>query len=189
MIRKIFLLWAFSVGSLVAYGQTIGVKTDVVSDALLFSPNLGVEVSVGPRLTLDLSAHYAPFSSGDTKRWKHWMIRPELRYWLCQPFGGHFFGVHVFGGEYNVANKKVLFGLYDIDDRRVEGWGVGAGLTYGYHWILSPRWGLEASIGLGGAYTKYDKYRCTHCGEKIGSDHKTYLGPTKASVSVIYMIK
>lgn len=187
--KKVFLLWALSVSSVATYGQIIGVKTDVLSDALLLSPNLGVEVSIGHRLTLDLTAHYNPFSSGDTKRWKHWMVRPELRYWLCQPFGGHFFGVHAFGGEYNVANKKFLFGAYDIKDKRSEGWGAGAGLTYGYHWILAPRWGVEASIGVGGAYTKYNQYRCTHCGEKLNSDHKWYLGPTKASVSLIYMIR
>lgn len=187
--KKVFLLLALSVSSLATYGQIIGVKTDVLSDALLLSPNLGVEVSVGPRLTLDLTAHYNPFSSGDEKRWKHWMVRPELRYWLCQPFSGHFFGVHAFGGEYNVSNKKFLFGVYDIKDKRSEGWGAGAGLTYGYHWIVAPRWGVEASIGVGGAYTKYSQYRCAHCGEKLNSDHKWYLGPTKASVSLIYMIK
>lgn len=187
--KKVFLLLALSAGSLAMHGQIIGVKTDVLSDALLLSPNLGVEVSVGPRLTLDLTAHYNPFSTGDTKRWKHWMVRPELRYWLCQPFSGHFFGVHAFGGEYNVANKKFLFGVYDIKEMRSEGWGAGAGLTYGYHWIVAPRWGVEASIGVGGAYTKYNQYSCTHCGEKLGSDHKWYLGPTKASVSLIYMIR
>lgn len=187
--KKIILLLALSFGSLVSYGQIVGVKTDVLSGALFQSPNLGAEVSIGPRMTLELTAHYNSFSTDDAKRWKHWMVRPELRYWLCQPFSGHFFGVHAFGGEYNVADKKVLFGAYDIKKVRSEGWGVGAGLTYGYHWIVAPNWGIEAAIGVGGAYTKYNQYRCENCGEKIGSDHKVYLGPTRASVSVIYMIR
>ena len=57
------------------------------------------------------------------------------------------------------------------------------------HWILGNRWNLEASIGVGYAYLDYTKYKCKKCGEKLGSGHKNYVGPTKAAISLIYIIK
>ncbi len=41
---------------------------------------------------------------------KHWLVHPEFRYWLCERFNGHFFGVHLLGGEYNISKVKLPFG-------------------------------------------------------------------------------
>ena len=38
--------------------------------------------------------------------------------------------------------------------------------------------GIEAMIGAGYAYMKYDKLRCAECGEREGSYTRTYFGPT-----------
>ena len=55
--------------------------------------------------------------------------------------------------------------------------------------LLKKRWSLEASVGVGYARIVYDKYPCTQCGTKEKEDNKNYFGPTKASVSLIYVIK
>ena len=65
----------------------------------------------------------------------------------------------------------------------------GGGLSIGHSWILKKRWILEASIGLGYARILYDKYPCATCGTKLKDTSKNYLGPTKASLSLIYLIK
>lgn len=54
---------------------------------------------------------------------------------------------------------------------------------------IEKRWSIEASVGLGYARILYDKYPCTTCGTKQKDASKNYLGPTKASVSLIYLIK
>jgi hypothetical protein len=55
--------------------------------------------------------------------------------------------------------------------------------------VLGNRWGLEATVGVGYAYLDYDKYPCAKCGRKIGSASEHYFGPTKAGITLIFMIK
>lgn len=65
---------------------------------------------------------------------------------------------------------------------------LGAGIAYGYTWALSKHWNLEAEIGLGYVFSKYDQYECEKCGEKV-KDNKThnYVGPTKAALNLVYV--
>ncbi len=172
------------------WGQSVALKTNLAADAVL-SPNLSLELRLGNRITLDVSGHYNPISSKESlHRWKHWLIQPELRLWRCEPFSGHFLGVHLLAGEYNVADISLPFGLYKgVRSARYEGFMMGAGLSYGYQWILSPRWGLEMELGGGYVKASYNRYRCAHCGEKTASGHKNYLGPTKAAFSIVYLLK
>ena len=184
---SVFLTVLLCAGKLGA--QTVAVKSNLLAD-MLTSPNLGVEVRLSERFTLEAGFHYNPFSAGSDKRWKHWFVQPELRYWMCQPYGGHFFGAGLMYGVYNVGKIKLPFGMFSgVRSARYEGYFTGAGLTYGYHFILSPHWSIEASIGAGFLHTGYKRYRCLHCGEKTGSGNKNYLAPTKAAVSLVYMIK
>ena len=172
------------------HGQTIAIKSNLLSDALI-SPNLGAEFALSPGWTLDVSAHYQPFAPDDSKRWKHWMLRSEVRHWLCSSFAGHFWGAHLLGGRFNVGDVRLPFNLLKgTRNNRYEGWTLGAGISYGYHWVLAPHWGVEASLGLGAAYVRYDRYRCGHCGEKLGrAGSKSYFGPTQAAVSLVYIIQ
>lgn len=172
------------------WGQTLAVKTNALLDAV-GSPNISLEQSLGGRLSLDVSGHYNPFSSEQSmRRRKHWLVQPELRLWRCQPFSGHFIGLHVLAGEYNIVDTDLPMGLYKGTKQwRYEGFVMGAGISYGYHFILSPHWGIEAVLGAGFVRASYDRYRCAHCGEKLASGHKNYLGPTKAAISVVYLIK
>ena len=92
------------------------------------------------------------------------------------------------GGEYNMAKIKFPFGIYpNLETTRYQGWGVGAGITYGYQWLLSKHWGMEMAIGVGYVYSEYDRFPCADCGKKIESGAKHYFGPTKAAISFIYL--
>lgn len=173
-----------------AGAQTVAVKSDLLTGGMLASPNLGVELKLSERFTLETGVHYNPFPAGGDKRWKHWFVQPELRYWMCQPYGGHFFGANLMYGVYNVAKARLPFGLFKgVRSERYEGDFTGVGISYGYHFILSPRWGLETSIGVGFLHTRYERYRCAHCGEKTGSGNRNFIAPTKASISLVYMMQ
>ncbi|MCI1682101.1 MAG: DUF3575 domain-containing protein [Bacteroides sp.] len=173
-----------------SFGQVVAVKTNLIANAM-GSPNVSLEVKLGTSLTLDLCGHYYPFYSKESLyRWRHWLFQPELRFWSCEPFSSHFFGIHFLTGEYNIAHKNLPFGLYPgTHSSRYEGAVLGGGLSYGYQWILSPRWGIEAELGAGYVHVGYERYRCVHCGERTGKGHKIYLGPTKAAISVVYLLK
>lgn len=117
-------------------------------------------------------------------------MQPEVRYWLCDTYNRHFVGAHLHAGVFNVGNIKPLLGIYpSAKGYRYEGETWGAGLVYGYHHVLSSRWSLEYVIGLGWIHADYEKYDCPHCGDFLKADKKDFLGPTKAAISLIYMIK
>ncbi|MBD5358741.1 MAG: DUF3575 domain-containing protein [Bacteroides sp.] len=174
-----------------ARGQDVALKTNLVSDAFL-NPNLGVEFGLAPKWSLDVSGQFNLWTVDDRK-WRHWLVQPEVRYWFCQRFSGHFVGLHALGGEYNWGNLNLDFKFLGTDfsmlkDSRAEGWYVGAGVAYGYAWILNRRWTIEAEIGVGWVYTRYDRYPCAVCGTKL-DDNKphNYFGPTKAAVNLVYV--
>lgn len=59
---------------------------------------------------------------------------------------------------------------------------------YGYTWIMAKHWSLEAEIGLGWIYSRFDVYPCAHCGTKVAEDvSRNYFGPTKAALNLIYV--
>lgn len=165
-------------------GQNMGLKTNVLYNATT-TFSLGAEIGLGKKTSLDLSGAYNPWEFSETKRMKLWMVQPEFRYWFCEKFNGHFVGLHAHVGQYNISGINISDNLKDYN---YQGDFYGAGLSYGYQWILSDRWGIEASLGLGYAHFKYDKYPCAKCGTLIKSDTKNYWGPTKAAVSFIYYI-
>lgn len=172
--------------------QDLALKTNLVADALL-SPSVGAEIGVAPRWTLDIvgGGNFLTFSH--SRRWKHWILQPELRYWLCDRFAGHFFGVHLHGGQYNMGGFNGRYHFLGTDarklaDSRYQGWFVGAGVAYGYAWVLGRHWNLEAEIGLGYSFTRYDRFNCAGCGRKVesGRNHH-YVGPTRAAINIVYL--
>ena len=109
-----------------ASAQRMAVKSNLLADALA-SPNIGVEFLVSPRWTLDIAAHYQPFAPRDGRRWKHWLLQPEARRWLCTPFAGHFWGVHALGGRFNVGGVHLPFNiLKGAREARYEGFWAQA---------------------------------------------------------------
>lgn len=172
------------------FAQKVGIKSNLLYDATS-TINLGVEFGIAPRWTLDISGNYNPWMFSDNRKMKHWLVQPEFRWWSCQRFSGHFLGIHALGGQYNWGGM-LPWGVSPgekLANSRYQGWLAGAGVSYGYHWILGSRWGLEASIGVGYAYVKYDKYPCATCGVRLDSGRRNYFGPTKAGITLIYMIK
>lgn len=185
---RIFISFFMLAFSMTLCAQHVGVKNNLLYDATL-TPNLGIEIGLGKKTTLDLSGNYNPFIFSEGKRIKHWLAQPEFRYWTCERFNGWFFGVHLHGGEFSFAKVRLPFNLYtNLRDNRYEGYYYGGGLSAGYQWMLGKRWNLEATLGVGYARVEYDRYRCADCSPKVGSGSKNYFGPTKAAVSLIYFI-
>ncbi len=185
------LIWIASLAGVGAHAQDWAMKSNLLYDATT-TLNAGVEVGLAPRWSLDVSGNLNAWTFSEGKRWKHWLVQPEARYWLCDRFAGHFFGAHLLGGQYNFGNLNLpdFLGnkLSNLKDYRYQGWFAGAGVAYGYTWILGKHWSVEAEIGFGWAYTRYDKYRCANCGKKVDSGrHHNYVGPTKAALNLIYV--
>ena len=170
-----------------AAAQKVAVKTNALYWASA-SPNLSAEVGLAPHWTLEVGGGLNPFTFKDNLKWKHYQWQGEARYWVCERFYRHFIGLHAGGGELNVS--KVAFPWPKLSsDKRYEGWAVKAGLSYGYSFVLGGRWNLEASIGLGVIHADYSRYGCAVCADHDGNFKKTVFAPTKAGITLVYMIR
>lgn len=193
MISVLTLVLLSSVGSLRAQDR-FAVKTNLLYGGVARTPNLGVEIGLAPRWTLEVSGGYNPFnlqgSDSDNRKLVHWAAMPEFRYWTCQRFNGHFVGVHGLYGNYNIGghNLPLLFGN-GSDAYRYEGHVAGGGVSYGYSVLLGRRWNVEFTVGVGVLYLNYDRYECPKCGQRVEEDaRQLFFGPTKAGITVSFLI-
>lgn len=188
--KCVFLIFAL-LACISAKSQNVALKTNLLSDGFA-NVNLGVEVALSQRCSFDITGDFNAWNVNGHK-WKHWAAQPELRVWICDTFEGSFFGLHAIGGQYNFGNirNSVNFlgsNFSELTDHRFEGWAAGAGIAYGYSWILGKHWNLEAEIGIGWMYTRFTKYKCEECGTAVEKDKPhNYFGPTKAAVNLIYV--
>lgn len=190
IILKFFLvILALATSLSFSYAQKVAIKNNLLYDATV-TPNLALEIAMSRKMTLEMAAGLNFFDFSNNKKIKHFLVQPELRWWTCDVFNGHFFGLHGHGAQFNVGGWDIPVGRLDtFRNNRYQGYLYGGGLSYGYQWLLRPRWNLEASIGGGYARIHYEKYPCTTCGTKLDEGHTNYFGVTKAAVSLIYIIK
>ena len=186
--RNWTLMLLLAVSSL-TWAQKVTISNNLLYDTWL-TPNLRVGLRLSPHWSMGLTAGYRPWPTDDntSRKWKHLLLSPDLRYWTDSVGVHHFFGVNLIYSHYNVADVKFPFGLWKaVRDERRQGDLGAIGLFYGYSWPLGRYWNLETHIGAAVGYTKFDRYQCGHCGTKIGTEKKVFVMP-QAGVSIVYNI-
>ena len=183
-------------GLLVQFGakgqNDVAIKSNILYD-LTATISAGIEVGLAPRWSLDVSGNFNAWTMKNDRRWKHYLVQPEVRYWLCDRFMGHFLALHLHGGQYNfggIKNSINFLGtnLSNLTTHRYQGWLAGAGVGYGYAFVLGRHWNLELEAGIGYAYTVFDEFECAGCGRKVNTDlNHHYFGPTKLAVNFVYL--
>ncbi len=152
--------------------------------------NIAAEHAYNPNQSIELQVAYNPWTINNTKRAKHYLIRPEWRWWTCDKYNGLFLGLNLQGGEFHFSNLHMPFGLFpSLRNHRYEGYFWGGGVSVGYQWIINSRWGIESSLGLGYNRFQYDEYTCDACSPVIRSGLYNYLGLTRLSLSIVYYIR
>ncbi len=161
--------------------QHLAVKTNAVEWAAAGTINAGVELGIAQKWSIDVDGLYNPWTFSDMRSAKMWGVQPELRYWFCRKFSGHFVGLH---GQY--ANYDAGLWKYNYD-----GWLAGAGMSYGYSLPLHERWRLEFNLGLGWNYMDYDKNDRVHYADDVrmyAPETRNYIGITRAGISISFLI-
>lgn len=161
--------------------QRVNIKTNALYWATA-TPNFGVEFRLNRHLTLNLeaAANRLKVKQYDTKALA---FTPEMRYWFsARPQTGHFVGIMGMGTHYDLK----------LDKTRHNGDAFGAGITYGYSFVLGRHWSLETTLGLGALHVREGK---TKDGEtenyhrKGPNNTKWVATPLKAGVTFVYIIK
>ncbi len=142
--------------------------------------NIGGEYAFHPHWSVDLPLVYSPYTIARRYRMRFLYIQPEARYWLDRPMKGHFFGVHLHAGVFNVS-------LDNKNRYQSEKGFHGAGISYGYAMPLSRRWSMEFTVGVGYAFTKYCTYYNVPNGLRYEKDLPYhYWGLTKLGLNFVY---
>ena len=186
-----FIVLFFLKGLTYSNAQNIAFKTNLLYDVSA-TANLGVEIGLAPKWTLDISGNLNTWSKNDQTRWKHWMVLPEARYWFCDRFSRHFLGAHLIGGAFNFGNIKNNLSFLGTDfsvlsHNRYQGYAYGAGAAYGFAFMLSRHLNLELEAGFGYICFDYDTFDCSGCGQLTASGIHHYIGPTKAAVNLVFL--
>lgn len=160
----------------ICQAQKFGIRSNLIG---LASGSLNVEVSkaISDRITLHLPFSWNPFTFVENKKIKHTAIQPGIRLWQWHSYSGLFYGMQAIGIVYNIG----------IEEFRYYGSGVGGSLSIGYSKMLTKSLNIEAEAGLGGGWIVYDKYERPLCGEFEGSWRGYMAGPTRASISIMYI--
>lgn len=186
LITVLFMSWLVP-----AKAQNMAVKTNLLYDATA-TVNLGVEFGLAPKWSFDLSGNLNAWSKNNHTKWKHWMLQPEARYWFCDRFSRHFIGAHLIGGAFNfggLENNVSFFGtdFSVLTDKRYQGYAFGGGVAYGFAFMLSKHLNLELEAGFGYMCLDYETFECSGCGRKVKEDIHHYVGPTKATINLVYL--
>ncbi|WP_280766910.1 DUF3575 domain-containing protein [Parabacteroides sp. PFB2-10] len=162
-----------------ASAQTIGVKTNAVGWGAR-TINAGAEWGFAEKWTADLSAFYNPFSYSRGRTTHLLGVQPEVRYWPCGAWHGHFVGLHGQYASYDWGLKKY----------RYKGNLYGGGLSYGYAWVIADRWNLEATIGFGATRLAHEyRYERRDTNVYLSPNPRTAWGLTRIGINFIYIIK
>lgn len=165
--------------------QTVSLRTNILLWATT-TPNAGVEFAPSRKFTLGMNLAYNAWKLPKDMKLNLYLVEPEVRYWFCRKFEGHFLGVYGQYGHYNIGQISFISSL---TDKVLRGEFYGGGLCYGYHQALGDRWGIEYSLGVGYAYMPYEKFRCVDCGERMGKFTRSFIGPTRTGISIHYLIR
>lgn len=78
MMRRMILLLTIVIAgvSQTVHGQEAAVKTNLLSD-VFFNPNLGLEIGLAPKWTLDITGQFNAWTLSHDRRWKHWVVQPR----------------------------------------------------------------------------------------------------------------
>ena len=167
----------------------IALRTNLLYDATL-SPNLGVDVRVDSLRTVGMLAGLNAWDidKAKNKKWRHALFSLRARKYRDSLFHKGYYEADLIYSHYNVGNTKIPFGLYSaVKDRRLQGDLIALGGKYGYSWILSRTWRIEAEAGVAVGYAWFKEYDCDHCGTYYGKGDRIFLLP-QLGVNVVYII-
>ncbi|GHV01436.1 hypothetical protein FACS1894159_09280 [Bacteroidia bacterium] len=179
IIALLLVLFAFAAPR--AEAQKIALRSNALAWAACGTTNLGLEVALWPRLTLDVEGFCNPWEFDSHRQSKLWASQGELRLWFCRKFTGHFIGLHGGYADYDWGMCKY----------RYEGWSLGGGLSYGYALPIARRWRLEANLGAGYIHRSYDKSDRVQYPDDVvmyGRTVSDRFGLTRAGLNVVFLI-
>lgn len=191
------------------YQPLLAVKTNLLFD-LALCPNVELEIPFGRRGNWSrwslmaevwfpwwrvrqnpdgkLNPYYRSDQRPTKTAYELLTIGAELRYWMLprcngsRPWlSGAFIGIYGAGGKYDLG----------FDGEGNQGEFSSLGLSFGFSWPIGRHWNMEASLAagyVGGPKVHYvNEFDDTHLIYRY-HDNFRFIGPTKAKISLVYIL-
>ena len=165
-------------------------KTNLLHDASA-SVNLALEYGFSRHWSAELSGSVNMWDLPDQLRLKHLIAQPELRYWFCERFSGMFLDAHLTGGFLPGVGGLWDFSQYYEKFPNLKTFLLkdalllGAGVGFGYDFVLGRHWNLELEAGLGYMYMRGNEF-WNDVLILEGSEFD-YIGPTRLGITISYI--
>lgn len=165
-------------------------KSNLLYD-LATAINIEVEIPIGRRWSVAAEWIF-PWWLSESRQRSFELLNGNLegRYWFGEReqreiMTGWSLGLYVGGGYYDLEwNREGYQGEYILS----------GGLSGAYTHSIGKRLRMEYALGLGTIFTKYRRYEAQRkdeggwCLKRLYSGHKGWFGPTRARVSLVWMI-
>ena len=163
----------------------MALKTNLLADVALM-PSLEAEYLINRRWSVAVHGAVAWWSRPSVHNYYQLAtIYPEGRWWFRtkSPWHGHYLGLFAGGTWYDLEHGG----------RGYKGEGGFVGLSYGYMFPVSKSLSIEAGVGLGYLYTRYEEYlpvpyqNGTHYVYQQTSQ-MNYFGPLKLKLALVWRL-
>ena len=165
----------------------VAIKSNLLYDIVAL-PNLGIEVNIYDNLTIYGDVVYAGWNL--PARYLYWNMY-GAQYGIRKYFGrassersftGHHAGIYGQALAYDFQAGNIGQQTPEIN--------FSAGVEYGYSFPIALNLNLDVEIGIGYLWGKYYEYVVTDSHNTWrGTIQRAWVGPTKASVSLVCLIK
>lgn len=177
---RLLFLFTFLIVSIGGYSQFYSARTNVIG---LATGNINAEfgMTLNKKFSIHCPVQYNPFvfSKSNNTKFQNLTVMPCGRYWFRESFRDSFIALSVIGSRYNISNIW--------DSYRYDGYGAGAGLSFGWTYPMAPRWNFKWEVGVAGLWTSYDKFVHKKAGYKFGHEYGWHIIPHKVAVNLVYL--
>lgn len=183
-MKKLYLiLVSLAAVPLLAQAQQWSVGINALDAANVGTLSAEGSVAASRHITVNASARINPwtFAEGtpDQKQHRHQTYAAGIRWWPWNVYSGWWMGAKAQFQEYNRGGFR--------SRETEEGDAYGAGLSFGYTWMLHEHVNLEAGAGVWGGYRTYTVYACPTCGRKTDEGAKWFFLPNEAILSLVFV--
>lgn len=169
-----------AIGSYLRGDDAVRLKTNLAYD-LFAVLNVAGEFKVDKHVSVEIPVAWSLWDWKKKLGLRCVLLQPGAKYYFCCCGSGHAVGADVIVGWYNFRK----------DSRRYQcasrpAWGFE--LNYSYTLPVGSRWLIEFSAGAGYVHTRYNTYYNIDNGALIDCRSRTYLGPTRVGISLVYVL-
>ena len=148
---KNILVAAILLFSISSQSQTY-IKVNALT-TLLSLPNVGIETSIGKKVTFEFDILASPWKSVNGKPRQFYIFIPEFRYHFKEKYNGFYLGAHIGATLFNFQKWNYLnTDLYE------KGFGYVMGATVGYQAKINDKFVLDCFLGGGSSQGFYKGY-------------------------------